>query len=481
MSASPWVDAWRPIPDDGELDGIVERYAIPIRSEQREPFEIAQEFAAAAEEIFVCDPQSRLLIREVLAAGRAYTVRNYPSIAYFDDQMASSKPRRRANAAIVLDGHSGVGKTQLVNAIERLLRKRAGTVNTETLRQLPLRVVWRAEFEGTRSVGDIIEQLIASEGETDASIKDSAVRGRPAEKRLLTRVKRRSYRDGVGLVLADEMQFGSNGERCAWVVTLLLQLLGLGPMLIYVTNFNLMHKLAKRPPQDRRRLLSRELTMRPFEAPDSDWIRFVKEVMKIIPEAWAFRAESEAAELLRYTFGIRDNLIDLLRVALLIAGGQQVNAQVTKDILRAAYNSSGYADRRDIVEVLIAGSAVRLGITDLYSPLRERRGRAEANGSGVASNMAPGMPPQVDTKTGQGTASNVVQAEKAINERKQRVLDAMQEEQLQRPKRELVEDQRRTRAAQRPKAKVIAFDPNRRPSSLEDVINAAVDLVDDRQ
>lgn len=53
----------------------------------------------------------------------------------------------------------------------------------------------------------------------------------------------------------------------------------------------------------------------------------------------------------------------------------------------------------------------------------------------------------------------------------------MQEEQLQRPKREIVEDQRRKSAARRSKAKVIAFYPNRRPSSLEDVINSVVDLV----
>jgi hypothetical protein len=114
MSATPWAHAWRDVPDDAVLDATVEQRAVPIDSEGLSLHETAELFTATAKKIFLCDEQSRALIRQILDAGRAHAKLNYPSKKEFDLRVSTDEPWIAIkDFSIGICGHAGVGKSSI--------------------------------------------------------------------------------------------------------------------------------------------------------------------------------------------------------------------------------------------------------------------------------------------------------------------------------------------------------------------------------
>lgn len=67
---------------------------------------------------------------------------------------------------------------------------------------------------------------------------------------LLSECRRRANRDGVSLVILDEMQYIQKGLGAAKVTDILLNMAGIGPPMIYVCNYSLGHKLFERNNED---------------------------------------------------------------------------------------------------------------------------------------------------------------------------------------------------------------------------------------
>lgn len=474
---NPWLDAWREEPDDAALDRIVERRAVSINVHGKNPYELAQLFAASAKEVFLCDAQNRRLLRQILDVGRSHAIRNFLSIEQFELRVQSRSPwTSLMDEAFAITGGAGVGKSAMVEAAGRLMASRHMQISGTNLAGLPLTPMWRARVRDARSIGDLLEQLL----NTGADVPGDACsmgkdKGRlRAVSSLRARIRTRSYRDGVAVILVDELQFGARGDACAWITALLLQLLGYGPLLFFVMNFSLAHKLCGRPPEDRRRLISNVIEVRPFERVDHDWIRFLGELLSILPSTWQFDHKDEARDILRFTFGIRDNAVTLLKIALIISRTEDPNGKVTRVHVDQAYRSAAYATRRCDVERLIGSQELLKRRSDLYSPFRARPAAnetADDSSRGFGGSSLSEMHPAVDS-----AESTVVVAGDTVREQAVRVLDAMHFEQLQPDQRKRVENRRKKAQSSAPPAKVVPIRPLK-PSSLDDVIGAAAELV----
>lgn len=483
MNDNPWMKAWRQEPDDTALDSIVERRAIPIDTTGKAANEIAQSFVDAAAEIFLCDAQSRKVLRQILDVGRCHATHNYLSLEQFEVRVSSREPWSLVrDAAFAVTGAAGVGKTRLVAAAVRLMASRHAHIDGITLSGIPLTPLWTAKIRNAGSIGDVLEQLLGLSScaitsvPRDASGWDGA--RQPSSKRVVSslreRVRTRSYRDGVAAIVLDELQFGSRGDACAWITSLLLQLLGYGPIVFYVMNYSLAHKLWDRPPEDRRRLLSNVIEVHPFRRADDEWIRFLRELMRLLPGAWDFDCKQEAQEILRFTYGIRDNAVELIKVALMSARASDPVAKVKMSDISRAYRSEAYSTRREDVEKLLANSESLKKRSDLYSPFRARAaGRGESNDPTEVPQSQPATAPGAAPAVG----SNVVVATEAIAAHQVRILDAMHVEQLPPTQRREIELRtKRTRSSTQP-PNVVPIRRGKSGHALDDVIGAAADLM----
>lgn len=277
----------------------------------------------------------------------------------------------------------------------------------------------------------------------------------------------------------DELQFGSKGSGCAWVTSLILRLMTYGPLVVYNTNFSLLHKLLDGNSEVTRRLLSNVTEMLPFGIDDSDWRRFLGEVMSLLPDAWSFNVNEVSGDLLRYTYGVRDNVVSLLSEALITTRTESPRGQVTVTHLEAAYRSASYSARRNDIELLISQSHFAKTRKDLYSPLTAR--------TPAGRNLIGTLQSPIDGSTaipsGSGApehSTKIVSADVAIRTFESRVLDAMHEEQMQAPIRREVEKVRQREIKRAKSSLVIPLRKSGVAKHLVDVIGSAADLVEDQ-
>ncbi len=481
MSTVPWVDAWRDEPSDEQLDLAVEVRAKPADFSSLTLHELGDVFSAKAGEVFLCDDQNRLLIRRMLAAGRAHARLNFLSKEDFDERVATDHPWIiLPKAPLGISGLSGIGKSSLLKAMDRLAAGRRSQVDTRMLGNLPLRPMWTATVRDAGSVADILEQLLADGVDRRHDSLAAGDRGRsPAEaskrvaKVLKKLVRVRSYRNGVSLIALDELQFGSKGDACTWITSLVLQLMGFGPLVVYSTNYSLLHKLSAGNNEVKRRLLSNVIEMRPFSSVNPDWLRFLREIMSIVPNVWDFGAPDVAESMLRYTYGVRDNAVALLREALLTARAQVSDARVSRQHIESAYLSAEFSARRVDVEALMSHSQLQKR-KDLWSPLEARHLRVR-DGATPLSKLSPVI---AAAELAQETPKVVV-AEAAIRSQNSRILDAMHEEQMRRPRQQEIERSRAHRQSRSTRAVVIPIRKGPTSGKLADIIDAAADLIGD--
>lgn len=169
---------------------------------------------------------------------------------------------------------------------------------------------------------------------------------------LLTLSRRRTWRDGVSLLWVDEFQYITKGaDSNANATTMLLQLLGIGPRLMFCANYSFGHKLKNRNHEDKQRLLACPKILEPESCSSVDWIALISEFKKVAPEVFVFNVNEVENALHQYTFGVKRLLVEILVLAYKVARQQSKNT-VSIDDIKLAYISTEYTHNRKDVEIL---------------------------------------------------------------------------------------------------------------------------------
>ena len=318
----------QPLPDLGKLRVEVAKSILDV----------------ALQKLFVPSVQTRMVLRELQALSRCYSAERYPNqIAFLrniyasDAEHASYEPRLRVTC---LTGLPGVGKSAVISAFERLFEPETVAVSGHDT--FELRPTWRMTVKS----GFGMRQLVVHLFRHPESLGSRTV--------PFTATQRELCAQGVASIHADELQFLTQGEGNALPAKLLNSLARLGPPLVYVANFSLLHRLNSRPQEEKQRLLAKPLFMYPDTPESEDWNNFLNALFRTTPCFGNLDPYKMGQRLWAYTFGIRRLVVSLLTeayVAMRVRNAYRVNEIDVDD----AYRTPAYAASRCDVEILIAG------------------------------------------------------------------------------------------------------------------------------
>ncbi|MDH4562883.1 transposase [Pseudomonas sp. BN411] len=299
----------------------------------------AEKFGNSLKEIYLPNKFSIDLIKEMVGRANLYCREIYDSEKSYLSRVYN--PPDGEVAPICLTGLAGVGKSQTINALRKIL---PGPVDLAL-----------DHFEGVHRL--LSHWYVSARGKAGGKqlladfIGEESSKGRHTVGKLLVECRRRANRDGVALLMLEETQHINTGNGVSRVTDILLTMAAIGPPMVYVSNYSLVHRLLRRNSEDKQRLLVEPRIMLP-DSPDSeDWRGYIRECMRVSNGYLSSSEDTLVEEVYRSTFGIKRLAVQLLKIAFLesrMVGRQSIDVD---DIYRA-YRSAAYSvNRRDVEEL----------------------------------------------------------------------------------------------------------------------------------
>lgn len=292
--------------------------------------------------VYTATPQTIRGVRKFCGIGLDYLKATYNNPIDFvakcnQENLVPADPR----SATALTGLGGVGKTQLLRAISRLVTPVAAQFECPGLPVYPVQAMWILTMVSGLSLRNLLEPLVGSGGSLSA---------------MLIAAAKRAFTNGIGLSGLDESQFITLTEQGhAKAAGVLMRLTYMGPPLVYAANFTMINKLDLRPQQEKDRLLSNVTTLYP-EAYGSDAFQSIlSDQLVVLAEAVSsdssISAKNHAHEIHNYTYGINRKSAFLLKFAWEISR-ERGSSILTMDDIQSAYNCAKYTSHRNEVEIL---------------------------------------------------------------------------------------------------------------------------------
>ena len=243
---------------------------------------------------------------------------------------------------VCLTGLAGVGKSQTIAALRKILPQPMDFTCDHYHGAVKLISHWYASARGKAGGKQLLTDFVLGSEESG---------GRWNLSKLLVESRRRANRDGISLVVLEETQHINTGLGASKVTDILLTMAAIGPPMIFVSNYSLVHKLLRRNSEDKQRLLSEPRIMLPDEPESQDWKDYVAECIRVFGGHIQTDIDDLAVELYRSTFGIKRLAVQLLKLAYIECRNAGREYVILSDISRA-YCASEYSSNSKEVEEL---------------------------------------------------------------------------------------------------------------------------------
>lgn len=342
-----------------DIEGIRKRVVVrpePVPDlEALSPLVSAQLLEDRLKKLYLPNEFSLNFIHEMTSLAYLHNLKVFSSEAEYAARIFT--PPEVEVSPICLTGLAGVGKSQTIAALGRALPPPVELTCDLYQGTVELTSLWYASARGKAGGKQLLLDFV------QGGCNDS--RGGNLKK-LLVECRRMANRDGVTQVVLDETQHINTGEGASKVTDILLTMTAIGPPMIFVSNYSLVHKLLRRNSEDKQRLLSEPRIMLPDDPKSQDWADYVDECVRVSGGRVKAGKDEFAAELYRSTFGIKRLAVQLLKLAYLECRAAGRNRIELAD-LHKAYRSSAYTsnamDVEDLqLEAINKGSSKRLDL-----------------------------------------------------------------------------------------------------------------------
>lgn len=393
MKNAPWITRFNVALSDAELDRLIEIRAVPVKIGKDTPHADAETLQAGLERVFLSGTQVRKVLRQLVDLARSQAISHFSSKdAYLIGVYKPFPWGSTTRPAICFCGLAGVGKSQILGALTRILPPPT-LFDILGHKNIPLVPAWPMTLRDGMSLNALLKPHLTAFSSHDDRDDVNAEYGKITKDiklpTLLGLARRCSWRDGVCLLWVDEFQFVSQGSQANSKATaLLLQLLGIGPRLVFVANFSLGHKLKRRNQEDRQCLVAQPWILDPEIPSSADWKATIVEYKKIAPDVFTFEVDEAESLIHQFTFGIKRLVVQLLVYAYKVARKRDKHT-VGLDEIRQAYKSSLYTSNREDVEILwrqcIENKMIK---EDLWCPFDQTHDDVKATEGEIGTNVS---------------------------------------------------------------------------------------------
>jgi hypothetical protein len=377
MNKNPWVDRFDLAISDDALDRLIEIRAESISIGNDTPEVDGELLREALKRVFLSSIQIRTLLRELMGLARAHAKINFGSEEQYMGGLYKVRPWGSSTApAVFLTGLAGVGKSDLLLALSRALTAPT-EIDVPGIKHIPLICAWQLSLCDGVGMNTLLRPILEPAIKTADGADINKVNFEEKAWKLPTLLKlsrQRTWRDGVCLLWVDEFQYITKSQDAsAKATTMLMQLLGIGPRLIFCANYSFGHKLKNRNNEDTHRLLSCPKIVEPESSSSADWIALLTELKKVVPEVFVFNVNEVENLIHQYTFGVKRLVVELLVLAYKVARKKGENI-VSVDDIKLAYISTEYTYHRKSVETLWRQTYENINLKDdLWCPFDQSR------------------------------------------------------------------------------------------------------------
>jgi hypothetical protein len=299
----------------------------------------AEVLADALKQIYLPNEFSLGFIKEMVGRASLYSRKLFESQTAYLSRIYN--PPEVEVAPVCLTGLAGIGKSQTIAALRKVLPPPLGFTCDHFEGTLQLVSYWYASARGKAGGRQLLADFVL----------DGQQRSNYNSAKLLIECRRRVNRDGVSMLLLEETQHINTGQGASKVTDILLTMAAIGPPMIYVSNYSLVHKLLGRNSEDKQRLLSEPRVMLP-DAPDGlEWRAYIAECVRVSAGHIQAPLDDLVNEIYRSTFGIKRLAVQLIKLAYIEARSSGRESIDITDITRA-YRSPVYATNQKDVEEL---------------------------------------------------------------------------------------------------------------------------------
>lgn len=356
---NPWTGRFDPTISDSELKAKLGRQGRRLSNLSAHPVELAKSMLESAlEEVVVVTSSVASTVRTLAANAALCAEQFYPNPQEFLRRIYSDEKSQSAIAPNCITGLSGVGKSVAIRCFRRLCFD--VTVDVPGHGSLVLVPSRHLQPESGAGINQILAPLLnANSG------------ARPRD--VIRVVRAELARLGVALLTIDEFQFLTQGAGSSHLARTLMQLSRLGPPIVYAANYSMLHKLVKRPQEERQRLLSNVIVIQPDPVDSRDWNDLLSAYLDLAPEFRKLTVATCGSTVHFYTHGLKRLVVRLL-VNAYAAMRERDGKYVDVDDLKEAYFSRQYASNREDVKKLMEigkSESQPQHCRDLWCPLRE--------------------------------------------------------------------------------------------------------------
>ncbi len=307
--------------------------------EELSPALAAHRLLETLETIFLPNQFSLDFIKDSIDRARSFSVEKFPTDRQYQHWLYNTSEDE--TFPICLTGLAGIGKSQTVNALRKVMPGPTFYTSAHYTEPHSLISYWYASARGKAGGRQLLVDLLGGD----------AAGAKANTSELLAVCRRRMNRDAVSLLMLEEMQYQDIGQGIARATDILLTMSGLGIPMIYVANYSLGHKLLSRNSEDKQRLLSEPRIMLPDHPDSKVWDEYVRECIRVSGGRVSADPAALVHELYRWTFGIKRMAVQLIKLAYLEARAAR-RYSITLDDFKNAYLSAAYSSNRTDVEDL---------------------------------------------------------------------------------------------------------------------------------
>jgi len=346
MNGNPWIDRFELLLDPTELKRRVTITAVPILGLDQMPIQVAKTVLESGMKATYAPSGCALqLMTMVIERALAHSTTKYSSAAsYLKGVYAENSPLSPEFAGCIT-GLAGVGKTQMIKALLRALGTKKIIDVDFNHRGVTMVPAIYVEQRAKSGPVEVLQSVLAQTG-YKADVKARKVDG------LVRASQRRAFSTGASVLIYDEAQMESlSASANASITHQMLCLRDIGIPLYMVLNYSLLHRIRRRPSEDRQRLLSDVHVMQPAGASSECFLSMLKQYQAVAPSAFIFDMSAHAERIHNFTAGLPRLIVFLFSIAYEIARQEKQRA-IGISHLEKAYGSIQYSQNREDVEVI---------------------------------------------------------------------------------------------------------------------------------